>query len=172
MLALRDLIGENLVNKVLKTITDRHRYINKLEVNTIELLDEIYKVTPAEQHILIDDWFKKVITYDLAIEESTYEELANGTFEVTVKVKSKRFETLDSGEITQISIDEPIKIGIFTEHPSAVKDDNSILYYKSNHINKEMTEIKLIVKERPSFISIDPFGTRSDENLVDNILSL
>jgi ABC-2 type transport system permease protein len=171
MLALRDLIGEKQVNKVLKTITDRHRYINKLEVNTIEFLDEIYKVTPTEQHVLIDDWFKKVITYELAIEERTYEELANGTFEVTVKLKSKRFETLDSGDIKQISIDEPIKIGIFTEHPSGVKDDNSILYYKSNHIHKEMTEIKLIVKERPSFISIDPFGTRSDENSVDNLVA-
>ena len=52
MLALRDLIGEDQVNLVLKTITDRHRYrnSNKLEANTIEFLDEIYKVTPTHQH--------------------------------------------------------------------------------------------------------------------------
>ncbi len=172
MLALRDLIGESQVNKVLKTVTDRHRSINKLEANTIELLDEIYKVTPTIQHTLVNDWFKKVITYDLAIEESTYEELANGTFEVTVTLKAKRFETLDTGDIKQIAIDEPIKIGVFTKHPSTVKDDNSILYYTSNIINKEMTEIKIIVKEKPSYISIDPYGTRSDENTVDNLMAL
>ena len=172
MLALRDLIGEEQVNHVLKTITDRHRFINKLEANTIELLNEIYKVTPIEQHTLVNDWFKKVITYDLGIEESSYKELANGTYEVTVKVKSKRFETLKNGEIKQIAIDEPIKIGIFTTHPSNVKDNSSILFYKSNRINKEMTEIKIIVKEKPVYISIDPFGTRSDENLVDNLLRI
>jgi len=172
LMALRDLIGEKQVNKVMKTITDRHRYINKLEANTIELLNEIYKVTPTEQHRLIDDWFKKVITYDLGIEESSYTALANGNYEVTVNVNAKRFETLDSGEIKQISIDEPIKIGVFTTHPSNVKDDSSMLYYESNHINKEMTEIKIIVKEKPKYISIDPYGTRSDENLVDNISRL
>jgi ABC-2 type transport system permease protein len=172
MLALRDLIGENQVNHVLKTITDRHRSINKLETNSIELLDEIYKVTPQDQHVLIDDWFKRVITYDLGIEESSYKTLANGSYEVTVKVNAKRFQTLDNGEVKQINIGEPIKIGVFTTHPSYVKDDSSILYYESKQINKEMTEINIIVKEKPSYISIDPYGTRSDENLVDNIIQL
>ncbi|WP_299158543.1 M1 family aminopeptidase [uncultured Tenacibaculum sp.] len=168
MMALRDLIGEKQVNNVLKTITDKHRNINKLEANSIEFLDELYKVTPQEHHKLIDDWFKKVITYDLGIEESSYKELANGTYEVTVKVKSKRLKTMNTGEIKQISINEPIKIGVFTKHPSMVKDDSSVLYYQSSKINKEETEIKIIVKEKPSYISIDPYGTRSDENLVDN----
>ena len=99
MLALRDLIGEKQVNQVLKTLTDRHRYINKLEVNSIEFLDEVYKVTPKAQHVLIDDWFKRVITYDLGIEESSYKTLANGSYEVTVKVNAKRFQTLENGEI-------------------------------------------------------------------------
>lgn len=172
MLGLRDLIGEGQVNKVLKTITDRHRSINKLEANSIELLDEIYKVTPQEYHLLIDDWFKKVITYDLGIEESSYKELANGTFEISVKVKAKRFETMDNGEIKQIAINEPIKIGVFNIHPSKVKDNSSMLYYESITINKEGTEIKMIVKELPTYIAIDPFGTRSDENTVDNVESL
>ena len=172
MLALRDLIGETQVNKVLKMITEKHRTINKLEVNSIELLNEIYKVTPVEYYRLIDDWFKRVITYDLGIEESSYKELGNGTYEVIVKLKSKRFETLDSGEMKQISIDEPIRIGIFTTHPSNVKDNSSVLYYESNRINKEVTELKIIVKEKPKYISIDPFGTRSDENLTDNISRL
>ncbi len=172
LLGLRDLIGEKHLNSALKTITDRHRVINKLEANTIELLEEIYKVTPAKQHVLVNDWFKKVITYDIGIEESSYKELANGTYEITVKVKTRRFETLDSGESKQISIDEPIKIGVFTTHPSRMKGDSSILYYESNQFNKEMTEIKILVKEKPRYISIDPFGTRSDENLTDNISRL
>jgi len=172
MLGLKDLIGEEQVNKVIKTLTDKYRSINKLAVTSVELLDEIYKVTPTKQHTLVNDWFKKLITYDLGIEESSYKELTNGTYLVTVKVKAKRLETFDSGEIKQIAIDEPIKIGVFTAHPSNVKDDNSILYYESNQFSKEITEIKIIVKEKPSYISIDPFGTRLDENLADNLMTL
>ena len=172
MLALRDLIGERQVNHVIKTITDKHRNINKLEVTTIEFIDELYKVTSHAQHILIDDWFKKVITYDLELEDSSYEVLANGTYEITAKVKSKRFKTLDTGEIKEIAINEPIKVGVFTTHPSKVKDDSTILYYESNTIDKEETAIKIIVKELPKYIAIDPYGTRSDENFTDNLIEL
>lgn len=168
LMGLRDLIGEKQVNYVLKSLTEKHRHINKLAVNSIELLEEIYKVTPAEYHRLVDDWFKRVITYDLGVEESSYKELENGTFEVTATVRVKRFKTLSNGGVEQISIDEPIKIGIFTAHPSNVKDDSSILYYESCRINKDMTEIKMIVKKKPLYISIDPFGTRIDENYTDN----
>jgi len=170
MLGLRDLIGERQVNKVLKTITDRHRNINKLEANSIEFLEEVYNATPQEYHVLVDDWFKKVITYDLGIEESSCKKLANGSYEVSVKVKAKRFETLESGEIKEITINEPIKIGVFTTHPSKVKDNNSMLYYESNTINKAETVIKIVVKELPKYIAVDPFGTRSDENTVDNVV--
>jgi hypothetical protein len=172
MLALRDLIGEKQVNHVLKTITDRHRSINKLEANSIELLDEIYKVTPIEYHELVDDWIKRVITYDLNVEESSYKELENGTFEVTVKVKAKRFETMDSGEIKQISINEPIKIGVFVKHPSLISKEDTILYLEPHQINKETIELKIIVDQLPKYIAIDPYGTRSDENFTDNIMYL
>jgi len=172
MLALRDLIGEHQVNHVLKTLTDRHRSINKLKANSMELLDEIYKVTPAEQHTLVNDWFKKLITYDLGVEESSYKELANGKFEVKVKIKATRFEMLPSGDTQQIGLDEPIKIGVFSMHPSTVKDDSAMLYYESNHFNKDLTEIKFTVNEKPIFVSIDPYGTRSDENLRDNVMRL
>ena len=109
----RDLIGEQQLNQVLKTITDRHPSIN-----------------------------------------------------------TKRFQTLNKGEIKQITIDEPIKIGVFTAHPSQVKDESSVLYYESNQFNKETTVFKIIVKELPTYIAIDPYGTPSDENLTDNLVQL
>lgn len=172
MMALKDLIGEKKVNQVLKTITDRHRNNDKLEANSLELLEEIYKVSPREHHKLINDWFKRVITYDLGITQSSYKELENGTYEVTVQIKAKRLETLASGEIKGIAINEPITIGVFGKHPENVTDESSILYLKPLLINKNKINFKVIVKELPKYIAIDPYGTRSDENLVDNIAKL
>lgn len=169
MLGLRDLMGENQLNQVIKALTDKHRNHVTLEANSVEFLEMIYEVTPKEYHHLIDDWFKKVITYDLSMEKSSYIALENGTYEITATIKAKRFESIANGEIVPIGINEPIKIGIFTTHPSLVKEDSSILYYESTQINKESTVIKFIVNEKPTYIAIDPYGTRSDENLVDNI---
>lgn len=173
MLAMRDLIGEQQLNKVLKTITDGNRYKNNFEITSLDFLNEVYKVTPEKHHTLVNDWFKKVITYDLSIDEtSSYKALPNGTYELTVKVNAKRFKMLETGEILPETINEPIKIGVFAKHPSKVEDDSSVLYYKSHQINKEQTEIKIIVKEKPTHIAIDPYGTRSDENLVDNVFNI
>ena len=33
-------------------------------------------------------------------------------------------------------------------------------------------DLKIIVDQLPKYISIDPYGTRSDENFTDNLLSL
>ncbi len=171
MLALKDLIGEDQINNIMKTLTDKYRSINKLEITSIEFLEEVYKHTPKEQHELVNDWFKKVITYDLGIEENiSYTALDNGSFEVTIQVKAKRFETVTEGGIQPIKIDEPIKIGVFTKHPSLVKSKTSLLHYQSHRINKEITEIKIIVHDKPAYISIDPYGTRSDQNLADNVM--
>ena len=99
-------------------------------------------------------------------------EVAPGTYEVTVKVKAKRFETMDSGEIKQISINEPIKIGAFVKHPNEISKEDTILYLEPHQINKETMELKIIVDQLPKYITIDHYGTRSDENFTDNVMQL
>lgn len=170
MLALRDLIGEDKVNDVIKTILQRHQNKVQLELTSIEFLEELYTVTPLDYHVLIDDWFKRVITYDLAIEESSYKQLSNGKYEVTLQIDAKRFELINSGETVEIAIDEPIQIGLFTNHPKNINNED-ILYLKSHQISGD-NRIKIIVDELPTHIAIDPFGTRSDENFGYKVVRL
>jgi ABC-2 type transport system permease protein len=172
MMALRVLIGEDKLNQVLRVISDKHRNHNNFEANTIELLEELYKATPIQYHTLINDWFKRIITYDIGITQSSYKKIENGTYEVSVQIKAKRMETLVSREKKEIAINEPITIGVFAKHPENVTDESSILYLKPLLVNKNEINFKVIVKELPKYIAIDPYGTRSDENLVDNIARL
>ncbi|MBE9490257.1 MAG: hypothetical protein IMY67_08200 [Bacteroidetes bacterium] len=46
-----------------------------------------------------------------------------------------------------------------------IDDEKAILYLETHQINKEQMKIKIIVNELPKYISIDPFGTHSDEKL-------
>jgi len=171
MLALKELIGEEKVNQVIKTMITKHRDQVDLNLTSIEFIEELYKVTPMEYHVLIDDWFKRVITYDLVLDDASYKKLGNGKFEVTLKLQAKRYKQKESGEDIEISIDEPIQIGAFTAHPSKVKPDD-ILYLKPHQINKTTAEVVLVLDELPTHIGIDPFGTRSDENFHDNLFEL
>jgi hypothetical protein len=87
-------------------------------------------------------------------------------------VKARRFETLNSGEIKQISINEPVRIGVFTKHPSLISKEDTILYLEPHQINKETMALRIIVDQLPKYIAIDPYGARPDENFVDNIMHL
>ncbi len=172
MLALTDLIGEEAVNQVLKTITDRQRADYDYSVNTLVLLDELYKVTPNQYHALIDDWFKKVITYDLSVEEAEYQQLESGKYEVSLTINAKRFHTQENGASEPITMDEPISIGLFTASPENVSNEESIIYLAPHQVNQAQMQFKLIVDQLPTHVAIDPFGTRSDENLFDNTIRL
>ena len=172
MLAIKELIGEEKVNSVLKKLVAKHRNERESTATSVEFINELYLVTPTEYHILIDDWMKRVITYDLKIEDATIQKLSEDKYEITVAVFAKRLEAQKNGEDIPIEINEPIQVGIFSKHPKNIVDKNSILYLETHQINQEKMEFKIIVNEIPTYISIDPFGTRSDKNRIDNIKPL
>lgn len=173
MLALRDLLGEEKLNSVLRSLIERHRYEDdEFGANALEFIDELYKQTAPEQHVLIDDWFKRVITYDLSIDNVNYNQLENGKYEINLQLLSKRFETQTDGSIKTIDINEPIAIGLFSMHPSAVNKQNDIIYLKPYQINKEEMNITIIVDELPQYVAIDPYGTRCDEDFIDNMIRI
>jgi len=129
-------------------------------------------VAPKEYHRLITEWFKKVITYDLKVETASFQKLKNGRYEITIDILARRFETLKNGEIAEIPFNEPIEIGVFAKHPRQMDSDGDILYLKQNKVGKEHQLLKIIVGTKPRYIAVDPFGTRLDENRVDNITEL
>jgi hypothetical protein len=174
LLALKDLIGEQNMNKALRRLITKNKDKKEPKATSIELLNEFYAVTPDKYHILIDDWFKRIITYDLKIENTEVTALNTGKYEVTIEISAKRFETKENGETIAISIDEPIQIGVFSKDPGTIDNDNrdSILYLKPHQIDANQVQVKLIVDELPKYISIDPFGTRLDVNNVDNTESM
>jgi ABC-type transport system involved in multi-copper enzyme maturation permease subunit len=172
MIALRDLIGEDTLNLVLRTIADRYRDDIQFSATSLEFLEELYKVSPQEHHVLIDDWIKRVITYDLSVEDVSHRELDNGKFELTMTVNAKRFEMQESGETTPIGINEPIQIGLFEKHPSLIGKDGGTIYLQPHQISEDGQEVKVIVDELPNYVSIDPYGTRVDENMYDNVKML
>lgn len=166
MLAMKELIGEAKVNQVLKTLVERHQNKRDATLTSIELLEEFYKVTPNEYHYLIDDWFKRIITYDLRLEGSRYTKLENGQFEVELEINAQKFEHID-GIASEIDFNEPIPIGLLAQHPSRASDEE-IIYLETKAITSGNNRITVIVDQLPYYVSIDPYGTRLDMVRNDN----
>jgi len=172
MQSLKDLIGEDKLNHVLKTLTSKYSQKQEFEVHTLEFMEALYKVTPAHQHELIDNWIKQIVRYDLSIGDSSYKQLENGMYEISIDLIAKRFLTLESGEEKEIAIDEPIQIGLFEKHPKGLSKKDLPIYLKQHQIQDTATTLRIQVKTIPKFIAVDPFLTRMDRVYSDNLKAL
>ncbi|CAM1369609.1 M1 family aminopeptidase [Tenacibaculum xiamenense] len=169
--ALKELIGTDTLNRAIKTLLNTHKNDVEPKVTSLDLLEALYEVSPKEYHKLIDDWFKRIITYDLTIENVETVKLNSIEFKTKLTVKAKRFEQQIGGKMLEIAIDEPILIALFNDHPSMARPEDT-LYLKHHLINKSSQEITIITKKKPSFVAIDPYGTRVEERRVDNLKQL
>ncbi len=168
LMALRDLMGEEKLNAIIKTVTDRHRGQYRQSLTSLEFLNEVYKVTPPAQHALIDDWFKRVITYDLSVKDPKVTPLKDGRYEVSFTLKAQRLETQKDGSTKPIAINEPLMMGVFSKHPSDLRKGDKAFYLQTYHITQKETFIKFVLQERPGFVGVDPFGVQVDRDLGDN----
>lgn len=172
MLALKELIGAQKIDAILQKIVAEYGNKEEFEVVTLDFLKEVYLVTPSAYHTLIDDWFKRIITYDLQLKNVSYKKLSNGKYEIMLDIVTKRFETKDLGEEVPIAINEPIQIGLFNKHPKRIGVNERVLYLQPHYFDKESTQISIIVDEIPKYVSIDPYGTRLDKNRANNMQRL
>ncbi len=164
--AIRELIGEKQLNTALKNLISKHNI--GATATSLNFLEELYLVSSKENHTVINDWIKRVITYDLGIKTATYKKLKDNRFLVKVVIAAQRYQTNNKGKEDKTTINEFINIAVFGEHPkNAVK--NETLYLKKHLINGVATEIRFIVNNVPKYIGIDPSYTRLDRNISDNV---
>lgn len=166
MYALKELIGEASLNQILKTLVNRHKNEIDATVTSPEFMTELYAVTPKEHHALIEDWFKKIITYDLSVANLEYSEITDGTYEVTITIEAKKFESVDGIE-SPVSMNEPVPIGLFTTHPSRASKEQIILL-EPRDIKDGKQQLSIRVDTLPRYAGIDPYGTRPDLIRQDN----
>ncbi len=164
--AIQELIGEKQLNTALKSLIYKHN--KDATATSLNFLEELYLVTPKGNHTLIDDWLKRVITYDLSVKTATYKKLKNNSYEIKVQISAQRYQTNKNGKEDKISINELINIGVFKNHPKDVTK-NETQYLKPYLINREEIEFSCVVNEIPKYISIDPYYTRLDRTISDNV---
>lgn len=170
MLALKDLIGEKELNGILKTLIDRHKNEIDATVTAPEFLDDIYSATPSKYHPLVNDWFTKIIIYDLAVEAVEYQKLNNGLYDILVTIKADRFQSTKGIE-TSVSMNEPVTLGLYTTHPSEA-NEQEILVLEPKVIKNGIQLLRFQAPALPSYVAIDPYSTRPDLVRTDNVLKV
>lgn len=168
MYALQDYISEDSVNVALRRMVDKWG-MNSYERNgrystTIDLVEYLRAVTPDSLQYVITDFFDRIVLFENKMDEGSYQEIADGQFEVTLKINSKKMVADSLGQSEEESMHYWIDVGVYAEE----NDDEKLIYMKKHLFNKNETTLKIIVDEVPSSAGIDPLNKLIDRNPEDN----
>lgn len=159
MNAINELIGEEKVNQALQSLLRKYAWPHK-KASVTDLISELQLVTPVKYHELIDQWFNKVVMYDLKIRNADFRKTADGRYEITAAIYlAKKMEDAD-GNFVQLNFHEPLKIAVTTA-------DNKLIC-ETRTFTQTNTKVKFIIDQKPHKITIDPYLTRIEEDRTDN----
>jgi ABC-2 type transport system permease protein len=170
MEALRDLIGEEALNRALRRLLSEHGPTDT-PATTLDLLAALHAEAAPEQHALIDEWVREVSFVELRVEAASAEELPGGRYRVTATVLGRK--TLDPAggtPATEVPLDEMIDVAVYATHP--LSTDAAPLYAGKQRLRTGRNEVTFEVSGRPGFVSLDPFERRIEAERADNVREL
>lgn len=175
MYALKDLIGEENVNRALRSFIDKFAFKEGRFATSRDLIDEFRAVAGPEHQALITDWFEKITLYDLAVEEASSEPI-DGGYEVTLTVSARQLEAMGEGDESEVPLSASLEldIGVFPQ-AGAELGDNDLpppLYLEKHQITSTTQTITVQVREEPARVGIDPYSKMIDRNPDDNLRTL
>jgi len=174
MYALKEALGEQVINKALRLLIENHSY-PKPPATTLDLISALQAFAQTQHLPLVNRWFKQVVLDDLSIVSASYLPLSDNLYQVDVCLKSKA-KSLDAlGNASLITGNASIWFGVLTDHPDELitkGNDRAVLKLEQVNIGIENHCLRWTVNEQPSYVAIDPFYQVLDPERDNNVVVL
>ncbi len=171
--ALQDYIGEDNLNRAFKAFLDSAAFRQKPPFATSnEWYSYIKAATPDSLQYFLQDSFEKIALYENQITDATYTEQSDGSFNVSLKVRTQKIYYDSAGrESSRSNKKDLIEIGIFEEDGKNSKGmtQKNPLYLKKHWLAPGEHMLEFIVRKRPSKAGIDPYNKLIDRGPGDNM---
>jgi hypothetical protein len=165
MYALADYIGEARLNQAIREYRDEWAFKGPPYSNTVSLVDRIRAVTPAQFAYVLDDFFESITLYDNRALLASARSLPDGRYEVTLAVLAKKRKADELGNEDDARVDDWIDIGVLDANDEP-------LFLEKRRIDRERTELTVVVDKRPARAGIDPYNKLIDRRPKDNTVAV
>jgi aminopeptidase N len=165
MYALQDYIGEDNLNQAIRAYRDDWAFRGPPYSSASHLLAKIRAATPQHLQYMIDDFFETITLYDNRALSAKAKPLADGRYEVTLKVFAKKRKADALGKETDVPLADWIDIGV-------LDGDGQPLLLEKKKIDAEETTFALVVSKKPAKAGIDPFNKLIDRRPKDNAIAV
>ena len=165
MYALQDYIGEENVNKGLSDFVKAFAFKGPPYAVSLDMIAYLKKYTPPEYQYLYDDMFENVTLYDNRARSAKYVQQSDGKYQVDLVVEAKKVRADAKGQDHPVPVHDWIDIGVTDKQ-------GKYLYLQKQKIEKDETELTLIVDQQPAEAGIDPLNKLIDRNPEDNVMKV
>ncbi|HYH83291.1 MAG TPA: M1 family aminopeptidase [Longimicrobium sp.] len=174
MYLLQERMGEDRVNRALRTLLQRYRFRGAPYPRSIDLVRALRaEARTDEEQKLITDLFERVVLYDLRVAEPTAVRRADGRWDVTVPVEAKKYAVDRRGGETETTLAERIEVGLFTAEPGSDGfDAKHVIVMERRPIRPGAQVLRFVTDRRPTHAGIDPYNYYIDRNSRDNVRPL
>jgi len=163
--AVQDYLGEEVVNGALAKLLEQYRDAPPYPSAT-DLVAALREVTPAQYQYLITDLFETVTLYNNKAESATVQQRSDGMYDVTLTLYAEKVQSDEIGnEIPKEMNNEEIDVGIYDV-------TGKLIYLKKHPFKNGITELTVMVDQRPQTVGIDPLNKLIDKVPDDNRITL
>jgi hypothetical protein len=165
MYALQDYIGEDKVNHALSEFVKAFAFKGAPYATSADLIGYLRKDTPAEYQSLIDDLFEHITLYESKAESATYTKQPDGKYRVHLVAAFKKYRADSRGQQKEVPANDWIDIGVLDAK-------GKYLYLQKHKIEKNKTELDIVVDQLPAQAGIDPMNKLIDRLPDDNVVKV
>lgn len=172
MYALREYLGEDVVNGVLADLVRAHGFQGPPFPTSRALVDRVRAVTPPELAYLVEDLFETITLYDNRVRSVEIEPTADGKWKATIEVLTRKFRADERGAETQVAMDDLIEVSAYIEEDGERGPQRTSV--KAEKIRFASTDgdehtVTMVLDRRPTHVGIDPRVLLVDRDPADNV---
>lgn len=171
MYLLQRRLGEEAVNRALRSVVTRFRFQGAPYATTQDLLAALRaEATTEEQQALITDLFERVTLYDLSVEAAAAVQRADGRWNVTMTVNAQKRYVDSTGVETEAPLAERVEVGLFTDEPGLDSFDNKdVMLVELRMVRSGRQVLTFVTNRKPQFAGVDPYNYYIDRVTWDNV---
>jgi hypothetical protein len=169
--SLKEMIGEDAVNRALRKLIHRYAYSPGPYPTSYALVDGLREETPPNLRYLVKDLFEDITLFSNRTLAATAVKRLDGKYDVTINVEARKFKADGTGKETEVPVDDWIDIGAFAK-PAADRKYGETLYRERRHITQRDSTFTFTTAQLPDQAGIDPFALLIDRQPDDNLKSV
>jgi ABC-2 type transport system permease protein len=173
MYRLADEIGEDAVNRALRSMLTRYAFKDAPYPTALDLVAALRAQAPADKQALITDLFEKITLYDLKATAASARRRPDGRYDVTLTVTAAKSYADGQGHETPAPMDETVDVGLFDAKPDAKGfGPRDVIDLRKWPIRSGVQTVTIITAKRPAFAGIDPYIELIQRDTDGNVIAV